>query len=1038
MRKLSGLLIALALSCMMAWGQQRTITGKVTDDNGNAVPYASIKVKGAKTGVSADANGAFTIQAATGAVLEITGVGFTNAVVTVAESNVLSISLKTDANSLGEVVVTGLGRATEKKKVPIDVASVTSKDFAKSANTSAAQALQGQIAGAQIQQNSGQPGASFNIILRGINTFQNSNPMIMVDGVETRRDDAVLTSLDPSSIERIEVVKGAAGGMLYGAQGANGVIQIFTKKGARNAKMAINLSSKVSIDKVLRGKKSRPLLADKHHFVTDNQGRILDNNGDVLAPDATGYWPDPQEDLTVDSKNDKNYSGLPLYDHLDQAFRKAITYTHSLTMSGGSANSDYSFNVARLDQQDVFSNNFRRTNLGVNLGFEPFKGFTVRNITQVIYTTEDLLSGNRFAVVNAWKWIDFERKDSLGRHILQPKNENQINSLSERDWHVRNDKTVRLVQNLNVNYRFPRFVELDYKYGIDYKTIEGLDYYKNQTGDDQSALFWGNIRGGSKSGSVEKSSNRNSIQNSIASLFLRTDFQNDFHLNIPIKTVTQVAYDYRREDDKELFAFGTGLPTYPPYNVNVSTTKTSGDRSTAFVTYGWLLNQSIEFGNLAGVSAGFRSDYSSEFGGASKAFNFPRGTVFFRPSELMTNKNILQEWKLRAAWAKAGIQPNRYDRQVTFDVTPLGSGTGLSIPTRGRNANLRVQISQELEIGTDVVLQPFKGDWFSRLSLNGTYWTRKSKDVIQNADVAPSTGYASLTDNLSTLESHGVDLSLDATMYSAKNVVWNLGARFGFTRTKVVSIANNQDVISGQFAIKEGENLGIFYGVSPLHSIDQLMADGKTRYIDPSQAVNYTITNGMVVDKRTNTVFMTSADDQSAAGSAYPNFTASLINNFTLFKNWNVSFQFDWTHGNKIYNMTRQWLYRDRLSKDFDEAVTIGEKSGAFVQYYNSLYNNVQPSSWFVEDGSFVRLRNLSITYDLTSALNVSWFKTLAITVAGRNLLTFTKYKGLDPENTTAVDSQGNSTVGVGAFKGVDYFGIPNLRSWQLGVNVGF
>jgi hypothetical protein len=173
-------------------------------------------------------------------------------------------------------------------------------------------------------------------------------------------------------------------------------------------------------------------------------------------------------------------------------------------------------------------------------------------------------------------------------------------------------------------------------------------------------------------------------------------------------------------------------------------------------------------------------------------------------------------------------------------------------------------------------------------------------------------------------------------------------------------------------------------------------------------------------------------------GNTNPTFTSSMFNRFTFFKKLAVSVQFDWSHGNKIYNQTRQWLYRDRLSKDFDKPVTIAGKTGSFVNYYDSYYNTLNPDSWFVEDGSFIRLRDASISYDLTGVINQKWLRTLVVTVSGRNLLTFTKYSGLDPENTGSFDSQGTALTGIGSYRGVDYYGQPNVRSYQFSLNIGF
>jgi hypothetical protein len=193
----------------------------------------------------------------------------------------------------------------------------------------------------------------------------------------------------------------------------------------------------------------------------------------------------------------------------------------------------------------------------------------------------------------------------------------------------------------------------------------------------------------------------------------------------------------------------------------------------------------------------------------------------------------------------------------------------------------------------------------------------------------------------------------------------------------------------------------------------------------------------------------TPSNDLSIDGHAYPDFTSSLTNRVTLFKTFTVSAQFDWIHGNSIYNITKQWLYtpvggsggQGASSKDFDKNVTIAGKTGSFVNYYQSLYNLVNPASPFVENGSYVRLRDLSLTYDLTKYVtNSHAIKRLTVTASGRNLLTFTKYSGLDPENTGAYGSQGNdlSQSRTGAFSGVDYFGTPNLRSYQFILNVGF
>src|SRR5207248_1256785 len=365
--------------------------------------------------------------------------------------------------------------------------------------------------------------------------------------------------------------------MLYGAQGANGVIQIFTKKGTKNRRASISLNSKVSIDNAILG---NDLVATKHHYKTDAQGNILDQNGNILAPDANGQWPDPAEEdfnTNFELTNDKTYPAtLPLYNHLKQAYRQAVSYNNSLNIAGGGEKSDYSFTFSRLDQQSVLSNNFTRIN---------FKS---------TYPGTNLI-------------------------VVRPRDENQLNVLSEPDWHTRTGKNTRIINNANLNYKFPKFVELDYKYGIEWWTSEFNDFYKNQEAAPQSGIaFWGP----SVKGSLRRDYSKSIYQNSLATLYFRTDFQQDFGMKLPIKTSTQLSYDYRKLDYTSFFSQGLNLPQYPPFIISNAEQKVSGDGSLEYLTFGYFVNQTVDFGNLFGLTGGFRSDYNSEFCDQRKSIKF--------------------------------------------------------------------------------------------------------------------------------------------------------------------------------------------------------------------------------------------------------------------------------------------------------------------------------------------------------------------------------------------------------------------------------
>ena len=1051
MRPLLLVAVAIFFACLQGSAQQTiTVTGKITDEKGASIAGATISEKGTRNATTSKDDGTWSLKVRPKAKLIISFVSYEAVEVEAKEQ--LTVTLQPESKALSDVVVTGVGVATSRKKVPIDVATVSAKDFAPSVTTNVQQALDGQIAGASVQQTSGTPGAGFNIILRSVNSLDSANPLILVDGVQMNFGSNI-NNLDPSNIDHIEVVKGPAGGMLYGAQGANGVIQVFTKKGTLNGKMFISFNSKVSVDNILKGK--HDLISNHHHFVTDANNNLLDGSGKIVVRDNTGIWSDPQVPVPTAAANafltnDKTYN-IPTYDHLKQGFRQALTFTNSVNITGGTQTADYAIGASELSQQDVLSNQFNRTNFSLNLGIHPFKGFTFRTITQAIVGSRNLLNGNRFNMLTTYNFVDFRWKDSTGHYPFKTVNSSGgYNTLSENEWHHQTHQTLDLFQNFNVNYKFPRFVELDVKYGLDYNADDYKNYYQNQTSNPQFVKF-NTYWGPSAQGSLFNENTKNVFQNGLYSAFVRTDFEKDFHSNLPITTTTEFAYDYRKFSQRIYYGQGIGLPSYPPPSINAATTKTAGDGYEGTITYGYLVNQTIDWGNLFGISGGVRSDYGSAFGAAYKAATFPRGTVYFRPSELMeAQRGWLKDWKVRAAYGAAGVQPRPYDRQTTLTPVTLGTGVAIANPSQATNDSLKLSINYELEVGTDFTVSPFSGEWLSRLTVSTSYWHRRTKDAYQNAQVAPSTGYSTRLDNLTTITSHGIDLSLDISAYNGRAFTWDISTRWGYSRAVVNKIANGQDVVDFAYALKQGKPLGLFYVQTPLHSVNQLGPDGKTPLIPVAQQGNYSVTStGMVVLNSTNYVQYTPTNDLSAVGHAYPDFTSSLTNRFTFFRTLSLSFQFDWTHGNSIYNVTKQWLYRPvggtggqgGESRDLDRKVTIQGQTGSFVNYYNSIYNVGLPVSPFVENGSYIRLKDLSISYDLSRYVTGSKaIKRLTITASGRNLLTFTRYTGLDPENIGAYDENGNdlSTQRVGAFTGADYYSTPNLRSYQFALNVGF
>lgn len=1026
------------IALQFSWAQERVVSGVVKDAAGHPLPGVSVVEKGTTNGVESDIDGNYSIKVAQGKTLVFSYIGLKTQEIKVGTNSKVNIVLQEDAQEIGEVVVTGTGVATSKKKVAIAVQSVNSETLGTTKITSVDQALSGKIAGAQINSISGQPGQQASILLRAINSLGSTQPMILVDGVQvstmssnngTGATSSRLADLDLSNVERVEVIQGAAAGTMYGAQGANGVIQIFTKKG-KQGKVSIGVNSRVGFDSVLRGNLT---LADHHRYETDADGYILNGAGARVSHDVNGIWDEPSiPQMSGTLLIDKPYKEKT-YDNLGAFFKEnAITRSNSVNISGASDVVDASLNLSENRQESVINGFYHRKNASLNLGFQPFKKLKLRSNTQFVTSTNtagvvvgrsSVLSGLSTAL-NYLPYHDLIFKTPQGYYVAAPEKTNITNPFYGYQFKSNEAKVFRIVQSFNANYTFNKFLEVDYKYGVDSHRYDYDELIANQELHPNPSSSLTPIKG-----KIVYDRDTETLVNSVFTAYVRTNFEEDFGWKVPIQTTTQFSYDYRNRHYKNVTTTGSDFSRFPPYNMNTAATKSATEDTTEFVTFGYLINQKIDYGTLFGLSAGVRVDYSSAFGAGSKPFTFPRGDVYFRPVEFI-NADFLTEFKVRAAYGEAGIQPGAYDRFVTLESTALGTSTMLYMPNTAANPDLGVQVSKETEFGVDLGFKAGE-TWFSRINLGATYWLRKSEDVIRVLDLAPSAGTKELRDNSLTFSSKGIEASLDLDVYNSENFRWNLGTRFGKSVTKVDKIKNGKDIVlntnGGQFVIREGENLGAFFGVKTISSVDARNANNDF-YIPAAAQADYESVDGIVVNKNTKQVFFT--PEQTKIGDPAPDFTLSITNNFNIYKNLNVSFQLDGSFGNDVYNATRQFLYRDLLHGDVDNPITIGGQQGAFAAYYNSLYNTGLVNSYFVEDASYVRLRDLTISYDFAKHIGLDAVKSVVFSLTGKNLLTFTNYSGFDPEASSNLNSA--------AERGLDLNSFPNLRSYQVGLSVSF
>jgi TonB-linked SusC/RagA family outer membrane protein len=1043
------LLICFFIACVpKLMAQQSIVSGKVTSaEDGSPLPGVNVLLKGTTTGTVTDTNGIYSLSAPSDAVLVVSFIGLKTVEVPVNGRSTIDIQLASDVTQLSEIVVTGTGVATEKRKLAIAVESVGAKV--------------GKIAGAQISSTDGTPGARINILLRGVNTInRTTSPMIMVDGVQLGATD--LNSIDLNTVERVEVVQGAAAATIYGAQGANGVIQLFTKKG-KAGKVNVDISTGISFNELINSGNVRQ--SRLHNFATNTAGELVDGSGNVIAWNPnTGIYTGNivYNALDPNGKFDKPYAAnLPYIDQVNRYLTTAKTINNSIVLSGGRDKSDFSIAVSNNRQESNFKGDGYndRTNFTANLGFEIAKGLELRSITQLVYTKNTINFFNTpgfgggsviYNLLNTRPFADYEARDIDGNYGFRlgdaagvnGRNPNYRYQFSDRQYNK-----VDVLQNLSLTYKFPKYIELSAKYGLNYRNAEEKIVIDNQSSVRNiinSPSSFVSIFNSTTGGEIVNRRDRNVFQNFIASINGVVDFKEDLKLNFPLRSTTLALFDYRRDDFKDDISYGLNLPTFKPYTgAQANTFRIDRDFTQPFITYGYLLNQRFDYDDFVGLSVGFRSDYSSAFGAGSKPFTFPRADGYLRLSGLGfwdnsgLSKTIL-EFKLRGAWGQAGIQPRPFDRYVTLNTRVFGSGVSFEYPAGQSNPNLDVEVSEETEFGTDVNLDLGKGNWFKTLSLSATLWNRSTKNAIYDVDAAPSSGIGTVKDNAFSLASNGFQFTLSTPVYSGSKLNWNFTTNFGRQYSEITSVKGNGQVVvlsnagSSNYVLRAGEAVGQLYGYVMLRSVGQTDENG-VAWLTPAQQANAVVaSNGYVVDRTTKQPYAT--NKLYSLGNAFPKFNMSFIQDLTYKNFLTLSIQLDWVYKSHLYNQTKSWMYRDGISSDYEKPITIDGETGAFTAFYRGVYQAGAfngTKDYFYEEATFLRLRNVAVGLDFDKLFNIPGFNKLQLILGGRNLWTLTDYTGFDPE----VSSGANNS----AFdRGVDHSTLPNPKSYQLTLNIGF
>jgi TonB-dependent starch-binding outer membrane protein SusC len=796
--------------------------------------------------------------------------------------------------------------------------------------------------------------------------------------------------------------------------------------------------------------------ADLHGFNTNANNEVVGGSGNPLTfNSATGtysenlIWNSTNATVQINKPYDKN---LKYVDHFDMFMRTAATMNNSLAISGGTDKVDYYVALSHNTQESNLLNNgeYKRSNITSNFGVQLLKNLRFRSTSQLAYTNSTINDGGGnatiYAMFNTRPFIDYTQKLEDGNYPAFQGNAGGVNGTNPffiNQYASVDNRALDFMQSFNLNFKPFEWLELDSKYGLNYQTQTNISTYQNQTENVNVQLtdyYWRGLYVDGKDGEIDNQQYTNRLQNSLTAATFR------FNLGKSIQSATYAGWDYRNTVQKDYITYSYGLPTYTPYTSAQGTTPyIERDRKTPFVTFGYILSQRFDFGEYAGITGGIRSDWSSAFGGGSKPFTFPRGDAYVRVSSFDFWKNsalgkYVPEFKLRAAYGSAGIQPKPFDRYVTLGTRTIGGSNVFYSTPNQSNPDLDVEVSKELEFGADLNVTLTGGQWFNSLALQPTYWTRTTENAIWDVDGIPSAGISTYKNNSFGLASNGFQMVTQLQVAQTRDFSWRLTANFGKQTSKISRITGPPVVLltaagSTGYVLEEGSKIGQLFGFLAIKSLDEVGADGKPLLPEADRGNYEVASNGWVVNKTTKAPYFTPG--QYSFGDPNPKFIMNFINSFTFKNLITLGVQVDWVNGVHLYNQTKEWMYRDGIHSDYQQPFTINGETGAWSAFYRGVYaerSRNGTKNYFYEDASFVRLRNLEIGINLGKVISYSALKRCQLTLVGRNLWTKTNYTGLDPEINSSNVFSGNSAWD----RGTDHNTMPNLRSYQIGLSVGF
>jgi len=1013
------------------------VVGKITDEKGAPLPGVSVKVKGTSTGATSNEEGNYTITVKEDAVLVFSFIGFTPQEVKVAQRKTINIVMKTQSTGLDEVVVIGYG-AVQKQDLTGSVGQVKIDEMRKAPVSSIDQALAGRVAGVSVSANDGQPGSPAEIVIRGGTSLTQSNtPLYVIDGFPV--EDFSLASLNPNDIQSINILKDASATAIYGSRGANGVVVIETKS-AKGGKTNISYQTGLGFQQVSKTME----MMDPYEFVKYQ----LELNPSKAK---TFYLDNPGRTL-------EDYKTVQGYDWQDMLFRNGNTQSHSITISGGNAQTKFYLSGSWYDYNGVILNSgYKRAQSRLKLDHNISKALQIglnltftsdRNFGQLASVEQrGSKSYSTYTLYQTWGFRPVFLEDN-GFDFENDVTDNQtdderVNPIVSVLNEIRQKKENTLNTSGYLKYKINNQFEFLSRVGIIQSKSRNEGFYNSKTGRGYPSTT--NTRG--VNGSIYNNESNNWMNENTLTYRKTINKKNKFDAlvgySIQGRNIFRDGYEAQQIPNEDLGL--NGIDNGTPVAIQAETSKN--------VLISYLSRFNYNYANKYLLTLSMRADGSSKFSKNNRWGYFPSGAFAWRlgNEEFMKAIPLINDAKLRLSYGQTGN--NRIDDYGRFSLLDMSYGSyysfnnGIPSPAviASRMGNdLKWETTTETNLGLDLSL------WKNKISLVADLYKKTTKDLLLNANITSVSGFSSVLKNIGSIQNKGLELTLSTVNINRNKFKWNSEFNISFNSNKVLELAENQESFLSKvswtydynstfsYITKVGGPATAFYGVvwDGIYQQADFDENGKLKAALPTNGNDRNLIQpGDIKYKDVNADGIINEMDYVIIGRPIPIHTGGFNNNF-VYKGLSLNVFFQWSYGGQILNANRlafegNIFQRSNLNQyaEYANRWTPENQSNEYFRTRGGGPSGIY-SSRNIEDGSFLRLKTISLDYTFSNKLiNRIGMKDFSLSVAAQNLYTWTKYKGMDPEVSVR-----NSTL----TRGFDYSAYPMSKILQFGIKANF